>query len=82
MAEGNTRETIRERLNRIFQEVFDDDEIEITDQMTADDIEEWDSLMHIALVVAAENEFDMRLNAADIGKLENDENRENTESGQ
>ena len=71
MAEGITQDEIRERLNRVFQEVFDDDEIEIRDQMTAEDIEEWDSLMHVALVVAVENEFNMRLNAAEIGKLEN-----------
>lgn len=65
------RKAIRDRLNVVFQEVFDDDSIEIFDEMTADDIDEWDSLMHITLVVAVEKEFDVRLNAAEIGKLEN-----------
>lgn len=67
----NNREKIKERLNRIFQEVFDDENIEIFDQMTAKDLEEWDSLMHITLVVASEKEFGLRLNAAEVGKLDN-----------
>jgi len=71
MGEGDRRAEIRGQLNLVFREVFDDEEIEIFDEMTADDIEEWDSLMHIALVVAVEKEFDMRLNAAEIGELEN-----------
>ena len=65
------REEIRRRLNRVFIEVFDDDTIEIFDEMTAKDIEEWDSLMHISLVVATEMAFGVRLNAAEVGKLEN-----------
>lgn len=65
------REHIRKRLNSVFQEVFDDDEIQIFDEMTAKDIEEWDSLMHITLVVATEKEFGLRLNAAEVGKLQN-----------
>jgi acyl carrier protein len=65
------RAKIAARLNRVFQEQFDDDEIEIFDDMTAECIEEWDSLMHIVLVVAVEKEFDIRLNASEVGKLEN-----------
>jgi len=71
VSDGEKRKAIRERLNVVFQEVFDDDAIEIFDEMTAEDIDEWDSLMHITLVVAVEKEFDVRLNAAEIGKLEN-----------
>ena len=65
------RERLRERLNEVFKEVFDDDDIQIFDEMTADDIEEWDSLMHINLVLAVEKEFNLRLKAAEIGELEN-----------
>lgn len=65
------REEIRVRLNRVFREVFEDDELEIQDEMTAADIEEWDSLMHVVLVLAAEKEFGVNLNAADVGKLKN-----------
>lgn len=62
---------IKNRLNKVFQEQFDDEEIKIFESMTAEDIEEWDSLMHIVLVVAVEKEFNIRLNAAEVGKLEN-----------
>ena len=65
------RQHIRNQLNRVFQEVFDDESIQITEQMTAQDIAQWDSLMHITLIVATEKEFNLRLNAAEIGTLEN-----------
>lgn len=64
-------DVVRERLNRIFQEVFDDDEIQIFDEMTANDVDEWDSLMHITLVIAIEKEFGVELNAAEVGNLSN-----------
>ena len=65
------REDLRRRLNSVFQDVFDDSGIEIFEEMTVRDIEAWDSLMHITLVVSTEKEFGIRLNAAEIGKLEN-----------
>ena len=65
------REEIRIRLNRVFQEVFEDDEIEIHDEMTAKEIKEWDSLMNIVLVIAAEKEFGAKMNASEVGKLKN-----------
>ena len=67
----NDRSEIIRRLQLVFQEVFDDDEITISEDMTADDIEEWDSVMHITLVVTVEGEFGMELNAVEVGKLEN-----------
>ena len=65
------REKVREKLNDIFCEVFDDDEIVISEDMTADDIEEWDSLMQVTLIVAIEGEFGIQLNASEIGQLAN-----------
>ncbi len=65
------RESIKTRLTQVFQEVFDDDEIDLFDGMTAADIDEWDSLMHIILVVATEKEFGLQLSAPEVGKLEN-----------
>jgi acyl carrier protein len=62
---------LAERLQRIFRETFNDDTIEIFGQMTAKDLAEWDSINHIALVLAIEKEFDVRLNASEVGKLEN-----------
>ena len=56
----DTRE-IFERLDRVFQDVFDDDTIHVTPKTTADDIEDWDSLEHITLISAVEREFRMIL---------------------
>ena len=55
-----TREKIFDKLNRVFQDVFDNETLELEDNTTADDIEEWDSLTHIDLVVAVEREFGIK----------------------
>lgn len=65
------RDVIKKRLNNVFQEVFQDEIIEIFDEMSANDIEEWDSLRHIILVLAIEKEFGLQLNAAELGQLKN-----------
>ena len=65
------RQLIKKRLESVFQEVFDDDSIHLFEEMNSDDIEEWDSLIHITLVVAVEKEFDLELNATQVGQLEN-----------
>lgn len=65
------REEIMRRLNQVFQDVFDDETLQIHEETTADDIEEWDSLMHITLVLSVEKEFGVELNAAEVGKLSN-----------
>ncbi|MGB8629839.1 MAG: acyl carrier protein [Xanthobacteraceae bacterium] len=62
---------VKHKLNQVFRDVFDDDNIEIFDAMTAADIDEWDSVTHITLVLAVEKEFGVRLNAAEVGKLDN-----------
>jgi acyl carrier protein len=62
---------IHVRLNQVFQDVFDDDEMEIFPEMTARDVDDWDSLKHITLVLAVEKEFSVQLNAAEVGALEN-----------
>jgi len=62
---------VRDRLNSVFRDVFDDEKIEIFDEMTADDLDEWDSVSHISLVLAVEKAFEVRLNAAEIGRLKN-----------
>lgn len=56
-----TREEVFERLNMVFREVFDDEDIVVTDSTTADDIEDWDSFEHINLIVAVEEEFSFKI---------------------
>ena len=46
---------IYERLNEVFQDVFDDDSLTVTPATTAADIEDWDSLSHITLVDAVDD---------------------------
>lgn len=65
------RDDIRDRLQTVFRETFDDDAIELSDAMTAEDLDDWDSVSHISLVLAVERAFGVTLNAAEIGSLEN-----------
>ena len=60
-----------EKLLPIFQNVFDDDDLIITNLTTAKDISGWDSLAHIRLIVAIEKSFRLRFSANEISKLEN-----------
>jgi acyl carrier protein len=60
-----------DRLTRIFRDMFEDDDIEIGPGTTAEDIEDWDSLMHIQLLVAIEQEFKIRFNTGEVAGLNN-----------
>jgi acyl carrier protein len=66
-----TREEVYERLNEVFQDVFDDDEISVNDATTAKDIEGWDSLEHINLIVAVESEFGIKFNMGQVNGMKN-----------
>jgi len=61
------RAEILKKLNEIFIDVMDlDDDFILTEDMTADDIEEWDSLSHIQLMVAIEKNFGIKFTAKEI----------------
>ena len=66
-----TREAIYEKLNEVFQDVFDDDSITVNAETTADDIEDWDSLEHINLVSAVEKEFGVKFTMAQVVGMKN-----------
>ncbi len=66
-----SREEVFEKLNEVFRDVFDDEEITVTDVTTADDIEEWDSLEHINLLAAVEQEFGMKFNMGQVVSMKN-----------
>jgi len=59
------------QLNLIFQQVFDDDAIQITPEMTANDIEGWDSLSHINLILAIEQHFKIKFNQKEVLRFRN-----------
>lgn len=60
-----------EKLQEVFRDVFDDDGIVITSETTADDIEGWDSLTHVQLIVAVEKEFSVKFSTVEVMKLKN-----------
>jgi acyl carrier protein len=61
---NDTRATVR----KVFREVFDDPTIELRDDMTADHIDGWDSMMHINLIVALERALGIKFATAEISK--------------
>ena len=60
------KEEIYERLNNVFRDIFDDISIVVNEKTTSNDIEDWDSLEHINLVVAVEQEFGIKFNIEQI----------------
>jgi acyl carrier protein len=60
-----------DKLNEVFREVFADDEISLTPETTADDIEGWDSLSHVNLIIAVEMKFDIEFTQKEIRSFSN-----------
>ena len=66
-----TREQVYAELNEVFQDVFDDESIAVKDETTANDIEDWDSLEHINLVVAVEKQFGIKFTMGEVNGMKN-----------
>ncbi len=62
---------INERLNEVFQNVFDDEDIVVDRETTADDIDDWDSLEHIRLIGAVEREFGVKFTMKEVSTMKN-----------
>lgn len=65
-----TNEAIFEKLNEVFSDVFDE-EITVTAETTAEDIEEWDSLTHITLISEVEDAFGIKFSMKDVLGMKN-----------
>jgi acyl carrier protein len=65
------RSEILKKVNEVFIDNLDNDDIVLTENSTADDIEEWDSLTHVQLVVAVEKKLNIRFNAKEIQSWKN-----------
>ena len=65
------RNEIYAELNEIFMDVLDLDEVELSDATSADDIDEWDSLSHIQLIVAIEKTFKIKFTSKEIMSWQN-----------
>ena len=61
----------KDRLQEVFREVFDDEEIVISEETTAADIEGWDSLTQVQLIVAVQNEFRVKFSMVETSSLKN-----------
>jgi len=65
------RNDILSKINEVFVDVLDNEELVIVEETTASDVEEWDSLTHIQLVVGIEKKFGIRFTSAEIQKWNN-----------
>jgi acyl carrier protein len=64
-------EQLTKRVASVFQDVFDDDSIVLRDEMTARDLNGWDSVSHIRLMLSIEDEFKFRFTSGEISDLHN-----------
>lgn len=66
-----SREEILKKINDIFHDVFEDDLIVVVEETTADDVEDWDSLMHITLISEVESAFGFKFQMKDVVGMKN-----------
>lgn len=66
-----TEQEVLDALTPVFRDVFDDDDIVLTAQTTANDIDGWDSQAHVMLIVAAEQRFGIKFRTAELESLRN-----------
>jgi acyl carrier protein len=66
-----TEPEIYDVLNQVFRQVLEDDKIELTPQTTAEDVEGWDSMNHVFILVELENRLGVKFQAAEMEELKN-----------
>jgi len=66
-----SREEIFATVQDIFRDVFDDEDLVIGETTNSEDIEDWDSLEHISLIVSMEKAFDMKFDIKEVNTLKN-----------
>ena len=62
---------VKDKMSEIFREVFDEDTIEINDSTTAADVDGWDSLSHVNLIVAIEQRFKIKFTTKELLTFKN-----------
>lgn len=65
------REMIYQRVNEIFRDIFDDEDLTVSAETTAADIEGWDSLVHVNLVISIEKQFGIKFKMEEFSTLRN-----------
>jgi len=63
--------SVQDSLNQLFREVFEDDDINIAPGMTANDVDGWDSLSHVNLIVAIESKFGITFSQKELLTFKN-----------
>ena len=69
--EGMEKTAVLKEVSKIFINVLDNEAIVLREETTADDIEEWDSLTHVRLIIAIEKHFSIRFTSPEIQKFRN-----------
>lgn len=62
---------ITSRLTPIFRKIFGDEKLELTDELSALDVENWDSLTHMLLITEIESDFSIKFKLKDLNKMLN-----------
>ena len=62
---------LKNKLEEVFRDVFDDENISLKNNMNSDDIKNWDSLNHVKLILACEEAFNIKFDVQDIDDLKN-----------
>jgi acyl carrier protein len=65
------REQVTERIQELFRDVFDNQSLVISESMSSSNLGTWDSLHHISLLVAIQNEFQIKFSLIEIQELQN-----------
>ena len=65
------KEIIKEQTNQIFKEIFEDSNIEIHDEMTAKEVEKWDSLSHLSMISDVEKKFGVKFKLKELVNMKN-----------
>ena len=64
-----TREEVLERLSEVFEDVLEIDDDDVTEDLSQDTCEDWDSLAQITLLVSVENEFGLKFSAEEMAEM-------------
>lgn len=65
------KDNITNKLTEVFKSVFDNQNLVLTDEMTANDVDNWDSLTHMILVSEIEKDFEVKFKLKDLNKMKN-----------
>jgi len=65
------KSNIYEKLTNIFHQVFSNNKIILTETLSANDVDNWDSLTHMILITEVETEFDIKFKLKELNKMKN-----------